>query len=108
MEFLFELNFSTGRIDKVRVEKTTDKSVWVERGFKYVRRSPWFDHYTGFYRTFHEAQKAGKDRLQKEIDALNEQLGKKITRLTALTNTEEQYIGEPQVFEKLDISKIKV
>jgi len=63
METLFEVHFTSGLIAKVNAEKTTPKMVFVERGFKCIRREPWVNAYSGFYRTFHEAQKAGKERL---------------------------------------------
>ena len=108
MEVFYEIQFSSGRISKVNVVKTTDKNVWVERGWKYVRQERLLDAYTGFYRTFHEAQKAGKDKLQKDVDNLNEQLVKKTARLTSLTNVEEEFLPDPPVFEKIDLTKIKV
>lgn len=108
MEILFEVNFSSGRIQKVMATKTTEKSVVVERGFNHTSREPWQNAYTGFYRTFHEARKAGKERLNKDIEALTMQLAKKSQYLTALTNLEEEYVYEPTNYVKLNFSQIKV
>lgn len=101
MEILYEIHFTTGKISKVCVEKTTDKSVWVERDFKFVRREPWVNDYFGFYHTFHEAQKAGADKLQKEIDALQEQTNRWLIAKQRVTNIEEAYVDGPLVFQEL-------
>ena len=101
MEILFEVHFGSGKIEKVNITKTSDKSVWVERSFKFVRREPWLNEYAGFYRTFHEAQKAGTDKLQKEINDLLFQAGRKVTAKWRVMNIEEEHVGGPLVFEKL-------
>jgi hypothetical protein len=108
METLFEVHFTSGLIAKVNAEKTTPKMVFVERGFKCIRREPWVNAYSGFYRTFHEAQKAGKDRFQTEIDSLLERLAKKIIQHTAITNLEEDYVYDAPVFHKLDTRGIEI
>jgi hypothetical protein len=108
METMYEIHFGSGKIEKVRVTKTSDKSVWVERGFKHVRAERWVTEYSGIYPTLQAAQNAAKHKLAKDIEALQTRIDRLRTAESRVANIEEQYIPEPPVFQKLVITSAMI
>jgi hypothetical protein len=96
----YEISLNAGVIEKVEVEKHNDKSVWVKRGYKFMKRQPRADQHTEFHFTFESARKAGREHLEKKIQAAMEEVHLFSKRLGHLESTELEYLPDPPSYDE--------
>lgn len=99
MTIWYEVTLSIGFIEKVEVEKFTEKSVWVKKGYKYVRRYQRCDFYMEFYPTFPEAYKAARKHLLKRVSDAEEKFNNAKKNLNRLDCLEEEFVSGPYEYD---------
>jgi hypothetical protein len=95
----FSVILHGGFIEKVEVERFTQKNVWVKRGYQFVKKYPRIGQYEAFYSTFEEARSASRDCLDRKIDEAQSNLKEYSARRSRLMTTEVEFLPEPPKYD---------